>query len=47
VACGAGNHDVGDNSLAGQTNGQAITAERHEAWLDAIGADHWALELAG
>jgi 3',5'-cyclic AMP phosphodiesterase CpdA len=40
-----GNHDVGDNPLASQTNGQAITAERHEAWLDAIGTDHWALEL--
>jgi 3',5'-cyclic AMP phosphodiesterase CpdA len=42
-----GNHDVGDNPLVSQSNGQAITPERHEAWLDAIGVDHWALELAG
>jgi 3',5'-cyclic AMP phosphodiesterase CpdA len=42
-----GNHDVGDNPLDRQTNGQAITPGRREGWLDAIGADHWAFELAG
>ena len=42
-----GNHDVGDNPLAGHANGGAITPERHERWLDAIGADRWALDLAG
>jgi 3',5'-cyclic AMP phosphodiesterase CpdA len=42
-----GNHDVGDNPLASQANGGAITPERHESWLDAIGTDRWALDLAG
>jgi Calcineurin-like phosphoesterase len=42
-----GNHDVGDNPLATRANGEAITPERHESWLDAVGADHWTLELAG
>jgi predicted phosphodiesterase len=42
-----GNHDVGDNPLATQANGEAITPGRHESWVDAIGADHWALELDG
>jgi hypothetical protein len=42
-----GNHDVGDNPLAGLPNGGPVTPGRHESWLDAIGADRWRLELAG
>ena len=42
-----GNHDVGDNPVAGHTNDGAITAERHESWLDTIGPDRWAVQRAG
>jgi Calcineurin-like phosphoesterase len=42
-----GNHDVGDNPVAGHGNDAAITAERHESWLDTIGPDRWAVQRAG
>lgn len=42
-----GNHDVGDNPVAGRVNGATITPERHQRWLDTIGADHWAVDRAG
>jgi 3',5'-cyclic AMP phosphodiesterase CpdA len=42
-----GNHDVGDNPVTQHANGPTITLERHERWLDAMGADHWALARAG
>lgn len=42
-----GNHDVGDNPFSGGADDSAITAEGHQRWLDAIGLDRWALDLAG
>lgn len=42
-----GNHDVGDNPWPGAPDGITIDRERRQRWLDAIGADYWALTVGG
>ena len=42
-----GNHDVGDNPWPGAPEGIAVDADRHQRWLDIVGADHWAAAAGG
>jgi 3',5'-cyclic AMP phosphodiesterase CpdA len=41
-----GNHDIGDNPLAGQPDGLTVTEARRQRWLDVVGADYWSLVIA-
>lgn len=42
-----GNHDIGDNPWPGMASGNAVNAERHQRWLDTVGADYWQSEVGG
>jgi 3',5'-cyclic AMP phosphodiesterase CpdA len=42
-----GNHDIGDNPWPGAPEDSAVTASRHQRWLDTVGADHWSLRIGG
>ena len=42
-----GNHDIGDNPWPGAPHSILVDAPRRQAWLDAIGADHWSMQLGG
>ncbi len=41
-----GNHDIGDNPLAGRPADLAVTAARRQRWLDVVSADYWSLGIA-
>src|SRR5262249_30607911 len=42
-----GNHDVGDNPWPGAPEGVVVDADRHQRWLDIVGAGHWAAAAGG
>jgi 3',5'-cyclic AMP phosphodiesterase CpdA len=41
-----GNHDIGDNPLAGRPENLQVTEARRQRWLDIVGADYWSLVIA-
>jgi 3',5'-cyclic AMP phosphodiesterase CpdA len=42
-----GNHDVGDNPWPGAPEDSTVDSDRHQRWLEIIGADHWSLTISG
>jgi hypothetical protein len=42
-----GNHNIGDNPWPGASLDSTVDPDRHEQWLDIVGADHWSLQLEG
>jgi 3',5'-cyclic AMP phosphodiesterase CpdA len=42
-----GNHDIGDNPVAGAGPDQVVTGDRRSRWLQHVGDDYWAVELGG
>jgi 3',5'-cyclic-AMP phosphodiesterase len=42
-----GNHDIGDNPWPGAPMSIVVDGQRRQAWLDAIGSDHWSMRFEG
>lgn len=42
-----GNHDIGDNPWPDAPAGIAVEADRHQRWLDIVGADYWSMTVSG
>ena len=42
-----GNHDLGDNPVAGFDHDSVVDDRRRQRWLDEIGRDRWRLDLDG
>lgn len=40
-----GNHDIGDNPVAGTPGEHAISQQRRQRWTEMIGADWWSLAI--
>ena len=38
-----GNHDIGDNPWPGAPPDSILDTDRHQRWLDVVGADQWSL----
>jgi 3',5'-cyclic AMP phosphodiesterase CpdA len=42
-----GNHDIGERPWPGAPPGSTVDANRHQRWVDAVGADHWSAATDG